>query len=382
VTLPSAAEVEHADWPALKTFATGLGLNPKGRSGLVRQRVLDHLRTQPRGPEWRAGKAEQAALLTRIGAAAAAASLWESTITLDAPAPWVGLGTAYAKAGRIEEAVKCYDRAIGMGDAGARLHKANALMQAGRSDAAASEVDAALVGNPANVRAWAMRAVIAEADGDPERVHESHAKIADLGRSRLGLAKILMRAGRFDEAGTALEEHLADHPDDAVAWNQRGVCLMKRGQWREAVEALKKAAALRPRDAGVLNNLAVALASADRLGEAMKKLAAARRIAEDPRIMLNEAALFEREGALPEARATISRVVHIVPEHPEAVKAWDRLAPGRAAPRMPSAAPAKAPKQKPAKTPAKARSPSARKSRSPAKKRATSRPAKKRTRAP
>ena len=36
MTLPSPAEVEHADWPALKTFASDLGLNPKGRSGLVR----------------------------------------------------------------------------------------------------------------------------------------------------------------------------------------------------------------------------------------------------------------------------------------------------------------------------------------------------------
>src|SRR5439155_6994671 len=220
VTLPSAAEVEHADWPSLKTYATELGLNPKGRSGLVRQRVLDHLRTQPRGPEWRAGKAEQAALLTRIGSAELAASLWESTISLDAPAPWVGLGTAYAKAGRIEEALKCYDRAIGMGDAGARLHKANALMRAGRSDAAAAEVETTLAANPGNVRAWAVRAVIAEAGGDPQRIHDSHAKIAELGGARLGLAKMLMRAGRYEEADRALADHLMDHADDAVAWNQ------------------------------------------------------------------------------------------------------------------------------------------------------------------
>lgn len=378
MTLPSAAEVEHADWPSLKTFATGLGLNPKGRSGLVRQRVLDHLRTQPRGPEWRAGKAEQAALLTRIGSADAAASLWESTISLDAPAPWVGLGTAYAKAGRIEEALKCYDRAIGMGDAGARLHKANALMQAGRSDAAAAEVESTLAANPGNVRAWAVRAVIAEASGDTARIHESHAKIAELGGARLGLAKMLMRAGRYEEAEKALAEHLDDHADDAVAWNQRGVCLVKRGLWREAVDALKKAAALRPKDAGILNNLAVALASTERIDEALRRLAAARRIAEDPRILLNQAALLERTGARPEAREAISRVIHIAPEHPEAVEAWDRLAPGRAAPRMPRKELVAAPK-KTAKRAPKARRAKARSSRSPAKK---SRPSTARRRKP
>jgi tetratricopeptide (TPR) repeat protein len=364
VTLPNPAEVEHADWPALKTFAAELGLNPKGRSGLVRQRVLDHLRTQPRGPEWRAGKAEQAALLTRIGAADIAATLWESTITLDAPAPWVGLGTAYAKAGRIEEALKCYDRAISMGDAGARLHKANVLMVAGRSDAAAAEVEATLAANPGNVRAWAVRAVISEASGDPEEARASHAKIAGLGRAHLGLAKILMRAGRFEEAETALAEHLTGHPEDAVAWNQRGVCLVKRGSWREAVEALRKAAALRPRDAGILNNLAVALAGAGRVDEALKRTAAARRIAEDPRILLNEAALLEGKNRLPEARALVSRVLHIAPGHMEAVEAARRIAPERRAARLPSPPPAK----KPAKASRRAKTRSrSKRSRSPAK---------------
>ena len=368
MTLPSSAEVEHADWPALKAFATELGLNPKGRSGIVRQRVLDHVRIRTGGPSWRAGTAEQAALLTRIGPADLAAHLWESTITLDAPAPWVGLGTSYLKAGRIEEALKCYDRAIGMGDAGARLHRAQALMRAGRSDAAIAEVDRALGANPENVRAWAVRAVLLEAAGRAEEALASQGKIADLGRGHLGLAKAHMRAGGFEDALKAIDAHLEGHPDDALAWNQRGVCQAKRGLWREAVEALRQAASLRPKDAGILNNLAVALASTERAGEATKKLAAARRISEDPRIMLNEAALFEREGSPAKARETISRVVHIAPEHPEAVAAWRRLAPGRSATLDLDRPVAKGTKKKSAKPPAKTRRPPTRKSSSPAKK--------------
>ena len=255
-----------------------------------------------------------------------------------------------------------------MGDAGARLHRAQALMRAGRSDAAIAEVDRALGANPENVRAWAMRAVILEAAGRLEDALAAQGKIADLGRGHLGLAKFLMRAGRYDEAETALAQHLSDHPDDAVAWNQRGVCLVKRGRGKEAVEALRKAAALRPRDAGVLNNLAVALASTERIDEAMKRLAAARRIAEDPRILLNQAALLERRGARPEARETLSRVVHIAPEHPEAVEAWDRLAPGRAAPRMPRKALAATPTKRSTKKAPRDRRPRARPSKSPGKK--------------
>src|SRR2546422_4331151 len=326
VTLPSAAEVEHADWPALKAFAADLGLNPKGRSGIVRQRVLDHVRTRTGGPSWRAGKAEQAALLTRIGPADLAANLWESTITLDAPAPWVGLGTAYLKAQRIEEALKCYDRAISMGDAGARLHKAQALMRAGRSDAAIAEIDEALVGSPGNVRAWAMRAALAEAGGDSEVTVSAHRQIADLGHGRLGLAKILMRAGEFMEAEKALSAHLAKHPRDGVAWNNRGVCLAKRTIWKDAVEAFRRAVSIDPRGAGAQNNLAVALAATGRVEEAVKRIASARRIVEDPRILLNEAALRERKGTPAAAREAYAAVLEVAPEHPEAVAGKRRVA--------------------------------------------------------
>ena len=214
-----------------------------------------------------------------------------------------------------------------MGDAGARLHRAHALMQAGRSDAAAAEVETALAANPENVRAWALRAVISEANGDAEEARGSLAKVSALGRAGLGLAKGLMRAGRFDEAGTALEEHLADHPEDAVAWNQRGVSLAKQGLGREAVEALRKAASFEPHDAGILNNLAVALAAIGRVDEAVKRIAAARRMTEDPRILLNEAALRERKGTPVAAREAYTRVLEVAPEHPEAVAGKRRLAP-------------------------------------------------------
>jgi len=327
VSLPTTAEVEHADWPTLKSVAAELGLNPKGRSGIVRQRVLDHLRARAAPVEWRAGKAEQAALLTRVGPAELAADLWESTISLDAPAPWVGMGTAYAKAGRLEEALKCYDRAIAMGDAGARLHKAQALARIGRGDAAIAEVDAALDANPGSVRAWATRAALADLVGRADEALASYTGLADHGSGRLGLARFLMNAGRFEEAGKALAVHLSDHADDAVAWNNRGVCLAKRGLWKDAVEAFRKAVALDPRDAGAHNNLAVALAATDRSDEALKRIGVARRIAEDPRVLLNEAAMRERKGAPAAAREVYARVLEVAPEHPEAMAGKRRVAP-------------------------------------------------------
>jgi len=328
---PTPAEVEHAEWPALKAYAVKLGLNPKGRSAVVRRRILDHLRSQGGAVEWRAGRGEQAALLTRLGLADVAASLWESTISLDAPAPWVGLGTAYLRAKRLPEAMKCYDRAIGLGDPVARLHKAHAHMQAGKSDAALAEVEEAINSNAGDVRAWVRRAALAEASGRTDEAVASWARLVELGRGRLGLARVLMRAGHFEDAGKALEAHLGERPGDALAWNNLGACLARRGLWEKALDAFRRASALDTHDAGILNNLGVALAATGRREEGLRRLEAARRIAEDPRILLNEAALMERQRTPAAAREAYERVLEVAPAHPEAVAGKRRVAPKRRA---------------------------------------------------
>lgn len=324
MSLPGAGEVEHAEWPALKGFATALGLNPKGRSAIVRQRILDHLRTARDEVEWRPGKAEQAVLLTRLGFADVAVKLWEATISLDSPAPWVGLGTAYARAGMLEEAVKCFDRAIQMGDAEARLHKGHVLIRGGAPDLALAEIDRSLADRPSDTRAWAHRAALMETMGRWDEAIAAHARIADLTNNRFGLSRALMKALRFEEAEAGLASHLKDHPEDAVAWNNWGVCLAKLGRWREALEALRRAAAIHDRDAGILNNLACVLAAMGKTDEALRKFRVARRIVEDPRVLLNEAALLERKAPAV-ARETHARAPAVIPEHRDAAAGRRRV---------------------------------------------------------
>ena len=353
MTMPSAAEVEVAEWPALKAFASDLGLNPKGRSAIVRRRVLDHLRAKAGAAEWKAGKAEQAALLTRIGLGEAAGDLWESTISLDAPAPWVGLGTAYLRAGRAEEAMKCFDRAIGMGDSGARLHKAHALLESGKPDEALAEVEEAIAERSGDVRALARRVALAEAGGRIDDAVAAATALAGTGHGRTALARILMHAGRFEEAGKALEAHVAERPEDSVAWNNLGACFAKRGRWEKAHDAFRRAANLDPRDAGVLNNLAVALAATGKGDEALRRLQAARRIAEDPCIVANEAALRERMKLPAAPPAVRGRAPTIAPARPPPVAGKAQLAPmGRMRKSLPKRAPRRL--AKPAREPAKA----------------------------
>src|SRR3989441_9548285 len=157
VSAPSAAEVGHADWPTLQRMCESLGLNPKGRSGVVRMRVLDHVRRRTRPESWRAGRDHMAALLTRLGFPNLSEDLWESTIRLDVPAPWVGLGQAQGAGGFLSEAAKSFDRAIQMGDTSALLNRAEGLGAGGDYAQAIATCEPYLASHPTDLRALAMK---------------------------------------------------------------------------------------------------------------------------------------------------------------------------------------------------------------------------------
>src|SRR5205823_12419799 len=152
MSLPSLAEVEHADWSSLQRMCESLGLNPKGRSAVVRMRVADFVRRRGQPPTWRPARAHQAALLTRIGHPDLAERLWESTRQLDAPGPWAGLGHAQLAGGFLAEAAKSFSRAAQMGEPGAELHRPEALAAGGDYTGAAGACDGHLAVQPGGRR--------------------------------------------------------------------------------------------------------------------------------------------------------------------------------------------------------------------------------------
>src|SRR5439155_402718 len=142
VSLPAVAEVEHSDWPSLQRTCETLGLNPRGRSAVVRMRVADYVRHRAHPPSWRPAREHQAALLTRLGHPDLAEHVWESTIQLEAPAPWVGLGQAQLAGGFLAEAAKSFARAAQMGDPSGELHRAETLAAGGDHQGAAGAREA------------------------------------------------------------------------------------------------------------------------------------------------------------------------------------------------------------------------------------------------
>jgi len=330
VSLPSLAEVEHADWPTLQRICADLDLNPKGRSGLVRTRVLDHVRRRMRAPPWRAAPEHQAALLTRLGFPDAATGLWERVIRLDAPAPWVGYGAARLAAGEVEEATKAFDRAAQMRDAVAHLHRAEALGARGDLVGAIRSCDAYLEGNLADLRALALKAGFLSRGGwlDEsiavlEFATEAHPGVSDLWR---GLGVMLLKARRTKPAADALRKAAKLDASDVPGRLNLGSALLLSGRPKDAIGSYREALELDPSHVEALNNLGVAYLSMGQLKSALVNLERAAKHVEAPAILLNLAKTEEIAKRRREALKAYERILRIRPKDARAKAGRKRLA--------------------------------------------------------
>ncbi|HYM40640.1 MAG TPA: tetratricopeptide repeat protein [Thermoplasmata archaeon] len=343
MSLPSLAEVEHADWSALERICAELGLNPKGRSEVVRMRVLDHVRRRVRPEAWRPGVQHQAALLTRLGHPDAAIRLWESTLHLDEPSPWVGLGSAHLGAGDLTEAAKDFDRAIQMGDAAADLHRAESLAASGNCEGAVRACDAYLASRPQDLRGLLLKSVFLARGGWTDEAatvlrdaFEAYPHLAELWR---GLGTLLLKGRRFEAAAEAYREALRVRPRDQASWIDRGSALLLGGRTREAIGVFRGVLEQDPRQAIALNNLGVAYLRADQTKSAAVNLERAAKHMETPQILLNVAKVQEATDQRSAALDSYTRLLALKPRDPEATAARKRLQPPRPRRRAPRRSP-------------------------------------------
>ena len=334
MSLPSLAEVEHADWPVLKKMAAGLGLNPKGRSAVVRLRVLDHVRRRIRPEPWRPDAASQAALLTRLGFPEDAARAWESTIQLDAPAPWIGLGRSYLLAGELQEAAKAFDRAAQMGDAAAHLHRSEVLAAGGNFEAAVRACDAYLAARPGDLRGLLLKAGFLARGGWTDEAaavirtaFAAHPRAAGLWR---GLGALLLKGGRAEAAAESFREAVRSDPQDEASRINRGAALLQAARHREAIGIFREVLESDPRQAVALNDLGVAYLMAGQGKSALVNLERAAKHLAIPPILLNVARAQEVARQRPEALAAYERVLELKPRDAEALAGRKRLTPRRA----------------------------------------------------
>jgi tetratricopeptide (TPR) repeat protein len=185
------------------------------------------------------------------------------------------LGFALAGAGRWQEAITHYQRALQLKpDFGfAEYNLGLALARVGRAQEAIAHFERAVQLKPEDADAENSLGVALadvgrwqEAIPHYQRALQLKPDYADV-EYNLGLA--LARAGRVQEAIAHLERAVQLKPADAEAENNLGLALVRVGKGQEAIAHFMRAVQLNPADAKIENNLASALAGVGRVQEAI-----------------------------------------------------------------------------------------------------------------
>lgn len=215
-----------------------------------------------------------------------------STHLGDRPQTHNTIGLAHASAGRYEQAVASYDRAIELAPAYAKAwnNRGLSLEGAGDPEAAlasyirATELDPLLATAPNNIGALLWRG------GDPESAvlwfERAVAADAWLPEAQYNLASVLARLDRVDEAEAAYQSAVRARPRFSEAWHDYGVLLEDSGRLSEAIGAYQRAVIIDPNSAQARNSLGIALARSGQFREAIMELEAALSLAPGDRNLM------------------------------------------------------------------------------------------------
>jgi tetratricopeptide (TPR) repeat protein len=175
------------------------------------------------------------------------------------------LGAALHRLGRLEEALKAYDKALMFAPEDAEIwtNIGRALTQAGRHDEACLSFEHALKLNPRSPDAAIGRGrVLFKQDRYEEAlacfdlVSEMRPDDAELAHMR---STCMGHLRRFDEALPEVRKVLAANPHNADALNNLGAIHQSRGRHEEALPCFDQALAIRPDFIHAMNNKAFSL---------------------------------------------------------------------------------------------------------------------------
>lgn len=206
-----------------------------------------------------------------------AVARYERAVALEpdyAPA-FNNLGVTLRAQGKVDAAIAAYERGLQLQDDYPDLHYnlANALLSQNRADEAAVHLRTSVAGEPDSAANHNNLGTALASKGQFEQaVAEFRAAIALEPGSALAhrnLGNALASMGRTEEALTALERAVALAPSDADASYDLGSLLLEADRPADATVRLRASLAANPRSPQTLNNLGIALASQGNLREAI-----------------------------------------------------------------------------------------------------------------
>jgi tetratricopeptide (TPR) repeat protein len=193
-------------------------------------------------------------------------TLWLDALSKNprAWAAWYNLGWTYRRAGRQEQAIPYFDKAIALKPdfAEAYVIRGAVLASLGRYAQAMDDYNRAIQSKPADARAYIGRAVAFDHLGRyAESLADSNRAIAlrpDLSEGYVNRAAALSSLGRYAEALADCNTVIKWKPDDADAYINRAAALNPLGRYAEALDDCNRAIQLNPADPVAYVNRAAA----------------------------------------------------------------------------------------------------------------------------
>ncbi len=201
----------------------------------------------------------------------------------------LGLGNALQQLGRLDEALKAYDRGVMFKPDDAELWKSmgNVLLKQERRDEAVLSFQQALELNP------------------------RHLEAAN------ACAQVLFELKRFDEALTFFDQSEKIEPGRVVLYQARGLCLMRLMRFEDALADFNRALELDPRNAETHCNIGVVQLRFGRYDEALASFD--RSLALNPKVattVANKAFALGEQHRFDEAFAFYAKSLAIEPDNP------------------------------------------------------------------
>jgi tetratricopeptide (TPR) repeat protein len=249
---------------------------------------------------------------------------YEQAIRLDARSgrARAHLGYAFAQQGKQEEAIAEYQKAIALDpkDPWTRLSLGAELAKQGKRDEAIPQYEEAMKLDRNDARAPALLGVILANQGKHEEAERLfRAAIAlnpETARTHTNLGIALWKQGKNEAAMEEYRKAIGLDPKEATAHANLGSMLANQGKDEEGMKHLREAILIEPNYVLAHTSLGTALSKLGRLEDAETEYR--RAIGFDPRYVpaqVNLGFMFARQGKLKEAIAKLGEVIQLEPDH-------------------------------------------------------------------
>jgi tetratricopeptide (TPR) repeat protein len=244
---------------------------------------------------------------------------------------YYNLGIALVQVGRTDEAIRQYEQTLRIAPDHAEAHNnlGIVLMQMGRTDEAISHYRQVLRITPNDAEVHYNLAMALRQAGNMGGAIEHFNQALQLNPgfvdAHYNLGVALARTGRIEEGIGHFEQALRLKPD-YTEHNNLGVALMQVGRPQDAIRHYEEALRLNSDYLDAYKNLAAALWQTGRTNEAIQQLEQALRLGPDlPEAHYNLAAALEKSGRIEEAIGQYKQALRLKPEYVEAQKGLARL---------------------------------------------------------